>query len=99
MNGTIEKLKHLMTLNFEGILTFCFIQISVHQILNCFAFFFFPPPLLQSISAPGSGIWSDGKDKNDGSQVHTWNVEVLIDVVKEVVSELLFLQFSVTFPF
>ncbi|XP_058500726.1 CCR4-NOT transcription complex subunit 1 isoform X2 [Solea solea] len=39
---------------------------------------------LQSISAPGSGIWSDGKDKNDGSQVHTWNVEVLIDVVKEV---------------
>lgn len=43
--------------------------------------------LLQSISAPGSGIWSDGKDKNDGSQAHTWNVEVLIDVVKEVVSE------------
>ncbi|XP_015223980.1 CCR4-NOT transcription complex subunit 1 isoform X6 [Lepisosteus oculatus] len=39
---------------------------------------------LQSISAPGSGIWSDGKDKSDGSQVHTWNVEVLIDVVKEV---------------
>lgn len=41
--------------------------------------------LPQSISAPGSGIWSDGKDKNDGSQAHTWNVEVLIDVVKEVV--------------
>uniref|UniRef100_A0A3P8X1I3 CCR4-NOT transcription complex, subunit 1 n=1 Tax=Cynoglossus semilaevis TaxID=244447 RepID=A0A3P8X1I3_CYNSE len=40
--------------------------------------------LFQSISAPGSGIWSDGKDKNDGSQAHTWNVEVLIDVVKEV---------------
>ncbi|XP_022061858.1 CCR4-NOT transcription complex subunit 1 isoform X9 [Acanthochromis polyacanthus] len=39
---------------------------------------------LQSISAPGSGIWSDGKDKNDGSQAHTWNVEVLIDIVKEV---------------
>ncbi|XP_029523463.1 CCR4-NOT transcription complex subunit 1-like isoform X21 [Oncorhynchus nerka] len=39
---------------------------------------------LQSISAPGSGIWSDGKDKGDGSQAHTWNVEVLIDVVKEV---------------
>nr|XP_020459962.1 CCR4-NOT transcription complex subunit 1 isoform X1 [Monopterus albus] len=39
---------------------------------------------LQSISAPGSGIWSDGKDKNDGSQAHAWNVEVLIDVVKEV---------------
>ncbi|XP_031150664.1 CCR4-NOT transcription complex subunit 1 isoform X8 [Sander lucioperca] len=39
---------------------------------------------LQSISAPGSGIWSDSKDKNDGSQAHTWNVEVLIDVVKEV---------------
>ncbi|XP_033997028.1 CCR4-NOT transcription complex subunit 1 isoform X1 [Trematomus bernacchii] len=39
---------------------------------------------LQSISAPGSGIWSDGKDKNEGSQAHTWNVEVLIDVVKEV---------------
>ncbi|XP_029908649.1 CCR4-NOT transcription complex subunit 1 isoform X9 [Myripristis murdjan] len=39
---------------------------------------------LQSISAPGSGIWSDGKDKSDGSQAHTWNVEVLIDVVKEV---------------
>ncbi|XP_039890694.1 CCR4-NOT transcription complex subunit 1 isoform X3 [Simochromis diagramma] len=39
---------------------------------------------LQSISAPGSGIWSDGKDKNDGSQTHTWNVEVLIDIVKEV---------------
>ncbi|XP_038563054.1 CCR4-NOT transcription complex subunit 1 isoform X6 [Micropterus salmoides] len=38
---------------------------------------------LQSISAP-SGIWSDGKDKNDGSQAHTWNVEVLIDIVKEV---------------
>ena len=42
----------------------------------------------QSISAPGSGIWSDGKDKSDGSQAHTWNVEVLIDVVKEVVSNL-----------
>ncbi|KAM3608779.1 uncharacterized protein V6R79_004573 [Siganus canaliculatus] len=39
---------------------------------------------LQSISAPGSGIWSDGKDKNDGSQAHTWNVEVFIDIVKEV---------------
>ncbi|XP_068168261.1 CCR4-NOT transcription complex subunit 1 isoform X5 [Antennarius striatus] len=39
---------------------------------------------LQSISAPGSGIWSDGKDKNDSSQAHTWNVEVLIDIVKEV---------------
>ncbi|XP_049339751.1 CCR4-NOT transcription complex subunit 1 isoform X2 [Astyanax mexicanus] len=39
---------------------------------------------LQSISAPGSGIWSDGKDKSDGSQPHTWNVEVLIDVVKEL---------------
>ncbi|XP_061100268.1 CCR4-NOT transcription complex subunit 1 isoform X5 [Conger conger] len=39
---------------------------------------------LQSISAPGSGIWSDGKDKSEGSQAHTWNVEVLIDVVKEV---------------
>lgn len=47
-------------------------------------FLFFPS---QSISAPGSGIWSDGKDKNDGSQAHTWNVEVLIDVVKEVVRE------------
>lgn len=34
----------------------------------------------------GGGIWSDGKDKSDGSQAHTWNVEVLIDVVKEVVS-------------
>lgn len=42
--------------------------------------------VLQSISAPGSGIWSDGKDKNDGVQAHTWNVEVLIDVVKELVS-------------
>ncbi|XP_060784345.1 CCR4-NOT transcription complex subunit 1 isoform X1 [Neoarius graeffei] len=39
---------------------------------------------LQSISAPGSGIWSDGKDKSDSSQPHTWNVEVLIDVVKEL---------------
>ncbi|KAM7146937.1 CCR4-NOT transcription complex subunit 1 isoform 6-T6 [Macrochelys suwanniensis] len=39
---------------------------------------------LQSISAPGSGIWSDGKDKSDGTQVHTWNVEVLIDVLKEL---------------
>ncbi|XP_028814689.1 CCR4-NOT transcription complex subunit 1 isoform X1 [Denticeps clupeoides] len=39
---------------------------------------------LQSITAPGSGIWSDGKDKSDGTQAHTWNVEVLIDVVKEV---------------
>nr|XP_057931504.1 CCR4-NOT transcription complex subunit 1 isoform X6 [Doryrhamphus excisus] len=38
---------------------------------------------VQSITAPGSGIWSDGKDKNDGSQAHTWNVEVLIDVVKD----------------
>lgn len=43
----------------------------------------------QSISTPGSGIWSDGKDKSDGSQAHTWNVEVLIDVVKEVVSRTL----------
>nr|DBA16696.1 TPA: hypothetical protein GDO54_002239 [Pyxicephalus adspersus] len=39
---------------------------------------------LQSITAPGSGIWSDGKDKNDGVQTHTWNVEVLIDVVKDL---------------
>uniref|UniRef100_A0A673NA98 CCR4-NOT transcription complex subunit 1 n=1 Tax=Sinocyclocheilus rhinocerous TaxID=307959 RepID=A0A673NA98_9TELE len=40
---------------------------------------------LQSISNPvGGGIWSDGKDKSDCSQAHTWNVEVLIDVVKEV---------------
>uniref|UniRef100_A0A8D2LCS8 CCR4-NOT transcription complex subunit 1 n=1 Tax=Varanus komodoensis TaxID=61221 RepID=A0A8D2LCS8_VARKO len=37
-----------------------------------------------SISAPGSGIWSDGRDKNDGTQTHTWNVEVLIDVLKEL---------------
>lgn len=41
--------------------------------------------VLQSISSPGSGIWSDGKDKNDVSQPHTWNVEVFIDIVKEVV--------------
>ncbi|XP_037672114.1 CCR4-NOT transcription complex subunit 1 isoform X4 [Choloepus didactylus] len=39
---------------------------------------------LQSIAAPGSGIWSDGKDKSDGAQAHTWNVEVLIDVLKEL---------------
>uniref|UniRef100_A0A5F8GTD5 CCR4-NOT transcription complex subunit 1 n=1 Tax=Monodelphis domestica TaxID=13616 RepID=A0A5F8GTD5_MONDO len=39
---------------------------------------------LQAISAPGSGIWSDGKDKSDGTQAHTWNVEVLIDVLKEL---------------
>uniref|UniRef100_A0A8C8XNQ6 CCR4-NOT transcription complex subunit 1 n=1 Tax=Panthera leo TaxID=9689 RepID=A0A8C8XNQ6_PANLE len=38
----------------------------------------------ESISAPGSGIWSDGKDKSDGAQAHTWNVEVLIDVLKEL---------------
>ncbi|KAG8143770.1 putative CCR4-NOT transcription complex subunit 1-like protein, partial [Naja naja] len=38
----------------------------------------------RSISAPGSGIWSDGRDKNDGTQTHTWNVEVLIDVLKEL---------------
>ncbi|CAL8357419.1 unnamed protein product [Lota lota] len=38
---------------------------------------------LQSISTPGSSIWSDGKDKSDGSQTHTWNVDVFIDVVKE----------------
>uniref|UniRef100_A0A8D2LE11 CCR4-NOT transcription complex subunit 1 n=1 Tax=Varanus komodoensis TaxID=61221 RepID=A0A8D2LE11_VARKO len=30
------------------------------------------------------GIWSDGRDKNDGTQTHTWNVEVLIDVLKEL---------------
>lgn len=57
----------------------------VHLNLNLLFYSF----ILQSISAPGSGIWSDGKDKNDGSQAHTWNVEVLIDVVKEVVRELL----------
>lgn len=56
--------------------------ISPHQSLNVLFY-----SLSQSISAPGSGIWSDGKDKNDGSQAHTWNVEVLIDVVKEVVSD------------
>ncbi|GCC35607.1 hypothetical protein chiPu_0014093 [Chiloscyllium punctatum] len=39
---------------------------------------------LQSISAPSSGIWSDGKDKSDSAQAHTWNVEIFIDVVKEV---------------
>jgi len=49
---------------------------------------------LQSISAPGSGIWSDGKDKSDGAQAHTWNVEVLIDVLKELVSFLSTLIFS-----
>ncbi|GCB68586.1 hypothetical protein scyTo_0015232 [Scyliorhinus torazame] len=42
---------------------------------------------LQSISAPSSGIWSDGKDKSDSAQAHTWNVEIFIDVVKEVVSK------------
>ncbi|XP_024137335.1 CCR4-NOT transcription complex subunit 1 isoform X2 [Oryzias melastigma] len=47
---------------------------------------------LQSISAPGSGIWSDGKDKTDSSQPHTWNVEVLIDIVKEVDPTLNFKQ-------
>lgn len=52
---------------------------------------------LQSISSPGSGIWSDGKDKNDVSQPHTWNVEVFIDIVKEVVSELC-LFFYLTLP-
>lgn len=46
--------------------------------------FFFSPT--QSISAPTSGIWSEGKDKNDTSQAHTWNFEVFIDVVKEIVS-------------
>ncbi|XP_066183819.1 CCR4-NOT transcription complex subunit 1 isoform X8 [Sylvia atricapilla] len=50
---------------------------------------------LQSISAPGSGIWSDGKDKSDGSQAHTWNVEVLIDVLKELLS---FIQHSLINP-
>lgn len=56
--------------------------------------------LQQSISAPGSGIWSDGKDKNDGSQAHTWNVEVLIDIVKEVVSKVcvLFPKKTAYFP-
>ena len=49
---------------------------------------------LQSISALGSGIWSDGKDKSDGAQAHTWNVEVLIDVLKELVSFLSTLIFS-----
>ncbi|XP_042196273.1 CCR4-NOT transcription complex subunit 1 isoform X2 [Callorhinchus milii] len=39
---------------------------------------------LQSISSPGSGIWSDGKDKSDSAQAHTWNVEIFIDVVKEL---------------
>ncbi|XP_069595656.1 CCR4-NOT transcription complex subunit 1 isoform X2 [Ranitomeya imitator] len=39
---------------------------------------------LQSITSPGSGIWSDGKDKSDSVQAHTWNVEVFIDVVKEL---------------
>lgn len=48
---------------------------------------------MQSISAPGSGIWSDGKDKSDGAQVHTWNVEVLIDVLKELVSFMSILVF------
>lgn len=52
--------------------------------------------LLQSISSPGSGIWSDGKDKNDVSQPHTWNVEVFIDIVKEVVSELCIYSFIPT---
>ncbi|XP_014349155.1 CCR4-NOT transcription complex subunit 1 isoform X3 [Latimeria chalumnae] len=37
---------------------------------------------LQSISA-GGGIW-EMKDKNDGTQALTWNVEVFIDVVKEL---------------
>uniref|UniRef100_A0A8I5UJR9 CCR4-NOT transcription complex subunit 1 n=1 Tax=Pongo abelii TaxID=9601 RepID=A0A8I5UJR9_PONAB len=50
---------------------------------------------LQSISAPGSGIWSDGKDKSDGAQAHTWNVEVLIDVLKELLS---FIQHSLINP-
>ncbi|XP_067853724.1 CCR4-NOT transcription complex subunit 1 isoform X1 [Heptranchias perlo] len=39
---------------------------------------------LQSISAPVSGIWSDGKDKSDSAQAHTWNVEIFIDVVKDM---------------
>ncbi|XP_043935455.1 CCR4-NOT transcription complex subunit 1 [Protopterus annectens] len=39
---------------------------------------------LQSISTHNTGLWSEGKDKSDGAQAHTWNVEVLIDVVKEL---------------
>lgn len=59
------------------------LTLHVITLLFCVFFIFIFSP--QSISAPGSGIWSDGKDKNDGSQAHTWNVEVLIDIVKEVV--------------
>ncbi|XP_032816690.1 CCR4-NOT transcription complex subunit 1 isoform X5 [Petromyzon marinus] len=38
---------------------------------------------LQSICGPGGSIWSDGKDKSESTQTHTWNVEIFIDVVKD----------------
>uniref|UniRef100_A0A8C4WXR9 CCR4-NOT transcription complex, subunit 1 n=1 Tax=Eptatretus burgeri TaxID=7764 RepID=A0A8C4WXR9_EPTBU len=38
---------------------------------------------LQSICGPGGSIWSDGKDKGEAAQAHTWNVEMFIEVVKD----------------
>ncbi|XP_070574645.1 LOW QUALITY PROTEIN: CCR4-NOT transcription complex subunit 1-like [Ptychodera flava] len=39
---------------------------------------------LQSLTAPGGNIWSDGKDKTDqGNQNTTWNVTIFVEVVKD----------------
>uniref|UniRef100_UPI00358E5F7C CCR4-NOT transcription complex subunit 1-like isoform X3 n=1 Tax=Myxine glutinosa TaxID=7769 RepID=UPI00358E5F7C len=38
---------------------------------------------LQSICGPGGSIWSDGKDKSEAAQAHTWNVEMFIEIVKD----------------
>nr|XP_006813651.1 PREDICTED: CCR4-NOT transcription complex subunit 1-like [Saccoglossus kowalevskii] len=40
---------------------------------------------LQSLTAPGGNIWSDGKDKGDqGNQINTWNVDIFVEVAKDL---------------
>ena len=44
---------------------------------------------MQSIT--GSSVWSEGKDKSDaGSQPTTWNVDIFVEVVKDLAPHLNF---------
>ncbi len=40
------------------------------------------------MNAPGGGMWSEGKDKPESGGPSTWNVEVFVQVVKDLAPHL-----------
>ena len=40
----------------------------------------------QAINAPGGGIWNDTKDKPETGGPSSWNVDVFVQTVKDLVS-------------